>query len=96
MLTKRKNSFYAACAIIWSALVDKDHDFESPEDLAEYLKEDEQQSAAIRAISSMINEAFPEKKSPLSESSSSTGQGPSLKPESEQPAQITGTSHQPS
>lgn len=91
MLAKRKNSFYAVLAIIWSSLVDKDHEFEAPEDLAEYFKEDEQQTAAVRAISAMIAEAFPEKKSPVSESLSNSGQGPSLKPESEQPAQTIGS-----
>lgn len=90
-LGKRRNSLYALTAIIWASLVDKDHEFEAPEDLAEYLQTEAQQLAALKAIGSMIEEAFPEKKSPVNESSSSIGGEPLSKLESEQPQQIIGS-----
>ncbi len=76
-LSRGKNRLYAVCALLWAALVDRDHEFESPEDLAEYLQTDDQQLAAFKAISAMLEEAFPEKKSPPSVDSSPTGPSPS-------------------
>ncbi len=75
-LTKGKNRLYVVCALLWAALVDRDHDFEAPEDLAEYLETDEQQIAAFKALKDMADEAFPEKKSPGSSSSSMSGPSP--------------------
>lgn len=72
-LGRGKNRLYAVCAILWAALVDKDHEFDAPEDIAEYLTTDAQQLAAFKAISDMIDEAFPEKKSALSSNSLTTG-----------------------
>jgi hypothetical protein len=89
-LAKPRNSIYAMAAILWASLVDKDHEFEAPEDLAEYLTTEEQQLAAIKAVSAMVNEAFPEKKSPVNESLSSNGEGQLSKPDSAQAAQTTG------
>jgi hypothetical protein len=63
MLARGKNRLYALCAILWAALVDRDHSFEEPEDLAEYLQTEQQQLAAIDAVRRIIEEAFPEKKS---------------------------------
>jgi hypothetical protein len=61
-LARGKNRFGALCTIVWAALVDKDHEFEAPEDLAEYLKTGEQQVGAFKALGAMVAEAFPEKK----------------------------------
>jgi hypothetical protein len=85
-LARGRNRLYVLCAIVWSALVDRDHDFESPEDLAEYFTTDEQQAAALSVIKAMINDAFPEKKSVESSSSSPNGLTPSSKSESAEPS----------
>lgn len=70
---KRKRSLYAMLAIVWSALVERDHGFESPEDLAEFLSEDEQQIAAIKSVGAMLTQAFPEKKTEKQNASSESG-----------------------
>lgn len=84
-LARGRNRLYALCAILWSALVDRDHPFEEPEDLAEHLGTAEQQLAAIEAVRAMLEEAYPEQKkseagvtSPgASGSGSTSGPGPS-------------------
>lgn len=90
-LARGRNRLYALCAIVWSALVDRDHEFESPEDLAEFLSNEEQQLAALRAITLMIEDAFPEKKSPVNTGSSVTGPVPSSSADSAAPASTGGT-----
>jgi len=77
-LAKPRRALYAMCAILWAALVDREHPFEAPEDLAEYLETEAQQLAALEAIGSMVKQAFPEKKSPPSSEPSAPGQPPSL------------------
>lgn len=77
-LAKPKRALYAMCAILWAALVDRDHPFEAPEDLAEYLETEAQHLAALEAIGDMVKQAFPEKKSPPSSEPSAPGQPPSL------------------
>ena len=72
-LGRRRNSLYALCALLWSALVEKDHEFEDPEDIAEFLSTDEQQLAALRAVAAMVEEAFPSKKNGTSPDSSTNG-----------------------
>lgn len=81
---------YVICALLWAALVDRDHDFHEPEDLADYLQTDAQQIAAINAISAMVADAFPEKKSPPSAGTSPTG--PSESSSSASPPAPTGRS----
>lgn len=65
-MARGKNRLYAMCALIWCGLVDRAHDFEEPEDIADFLQTPEQQSAALQAILAMIEEAFPQKKSAAS------------------------------
>jgi len=72
-LSVGRRQLYALCAILWAALVDKDHSFEAPEDLAEYLESEEQQVAAFRAITAMLEEAYPEKKTAVKSSDVSVG-----------------------
>ena len=72
-LARGKKRLFVLCALVWSALVDRDHDYESPEDLAEFFTTEEQQVAALAAIRAMLDEAFPEKKSPLNDASSQPG-----------------------
>lgn len=76
-LSKGDRRLYAVCAILWAALVDRDHEFDSPEDLAEFLGSGQQQVAALEAIRSMVKQTFPEKKSPSSSEQSTTGHSPS-------------------
>lgn len=71
-LARGKNRLYALCALLWAALVDRDHGFEEPEDIAEYLATEDQQVAALEAIRAMIDEAYPQKKSAPTETSSDT------------------------
>lgn len=73
MIGKRRHSLYAVSALLWAALVDKDHDFELPEDLSEYLKTEAQQTAALKAITAMLQEAYPEKKTQNIENDSKNG-----------------------
>jgi len=87
-LTRRKSAFYAICAIIWASLVDRDHEFEAPEDLAEILGSEEKQGEALRAITAMIDEAYPEKKS--SSTSSTSGPSPSSSVDSAPPVSTGG------
>ena len=88
-LARGKNRLYVLCAIVWSALVDRDHEFEAPEDLADFFGTEEQQLAGLRAITAMVEDAFPEKKSPANESSSANGPVPSSSADSA-PASSTG------
>lgn len=76
-LARGRNQLYALCAIIWSALVEKDHGFDAPEDLADYLESADQQVAAFKAIAAMLEEAFPEKKTVPKSESSAVGPTPS-------------------
>lgn len=76
-LANSRRRLYVLAALIWSALVERDHAFESPEDLAEFFDTEEQQLAALKAVEEMIKEAFPEKKSPRSSDSSASGPPPS-------------------
>ena len=89
-LARGKKRLFALCAIIWSALVERDHDFEAPEDLAEFFSTEEQQVAALAAISAMLTEAFPEKKSPVNVASSPTGPAPSSNVDSVPPPSTGG------
>lgn len=76
-LARGRNRLYVLCAIVWAALVERDHEFESPEDLAEFFSTEAQQLAALDAITRMIADAFPEKKSAASADSLPTGPAPS-------------------
>jgi hypothetical protein len=58
-LGSSRKGFYALCAFIWAAITDRNHRFIEPEDLAQYLSTDAQQSAAVAAINAMLVEAFP-------------------------------------
>lgn len=77
-----RRRFYVLLALVWCALVDKDHPFEAPEDLAEYLHTDNQQVEALKAVNRMITDAFPDDKRPTVADSSATGPVPSQKGES--------------
>lgn len=72
-LARGKNRLYVLAALLWASLVERDHCFAEPEDLAEFLETPEQQLAAFRVIEALIAEAFPEKKSPMSAAPSPTG-----------------------
>lgn len=85
-LARGRNRLYVLCAIIWSALVDRDHEFEAPEDIAEFFSTEQQQLDGLAAITRMIEEAFPEKKSPGSADSLPTGPAPSSSAASAAPA----------
>lgn len=76
-LARGRRRLYVLCALLWAALVDREHEFAEPEDLAEFLTTEEQQVAALSAIRAMVDEAFPEKKSPPSAASSPPGPAPS-------------------
>jgi len=76
-LARGKNRLYVLAALLWSALVERDHGFAEPEDLAEHLETPEQQVAAFKVIEALIAEAFPEKKSPTSAAPLPTGPSPS-------------------
>lgn len=76
-LARGKNRLYVLAALLWAALVERDHGFAEPEDLAEHLETPEQQIAAFKVIEALIAEAFPEKKSPMSAAPSPTGPSPS-------------------
>lgn len=76
-LANGRRRLYVVSALLWAALVDREHEFAEPEDLAEYLQTPEQEMSAITAIRAMVAEAFPEKKSPPSSASSVTGLSPS-------------------
>jgi hypothetical protein len=89
-VARKKNALYAVLALIWASLVDRDHEFDAPEDLAEFFKTDEQQSNAIKVLLAVAQEAFPEKKSPPNESSSSNGLDQSSKSESASPQSTSG------
>lgn len=90
-LARGRKRLYVLCAIIWSALVERDHDFESPEDLADYFAQDEQQVAALNAVKAMLDAAFPEKKSPPNAASSAPGHAPSSSADSAPAASTGGT-----
>ena len=77
-LGRGKRRPYALCAILWASLVERDHGFAEPEDLAEYLTTDDQQLAALKVISALVADAFPAKKSPPSAAPPPTGPSPSL------------------
>lgn len=89
-LAQRRRSLYAICAIIWAALIDRDHEFEVPEDLADFFVSEDQQLAALQAIGAMIKEAFPEKKSAPNSESSAAGPAPSSTPASGSPPSTGG------
>lgn len=76
-LARGKNRLYVLAALLWAALVERDHGFAEPEDLAEFLETTDQQIAALKIIEALIAEAFPEKKSPMSAAPSPTGPSPS-------------------
>lgn len=76
-LQKGRNRLYALCALIWAALVERDHEFAEPEDMAEYFKTAEQQLAGLKVITAMIDQAFPQKKSEPEIASSPSGPSPS-------------------
>lgn len=76
-LTKPNRRLYAVCAIIWATLVDSSHEFESPEDLAEFFATETQQLDALDAIKRMVDEAFPQKKSGGKKNTSDAGPAPS-------------------
>lgn len=76
-LANPRRRFYVLTALIWAALVEKDHGFEEPEDLADFLEDPEQQVVALKAVGDMIKEAFPEKKTPPNLDSSESGPPPS-------------------
>lgn len=58
-LSHKKRSYYALCAIIWASIVERNHRFIDPEDLAEYLSTREQVATAMAAVQAMLVEAFP-------------------------------------
>lgn len=87
-LVKGSKRLYALCAIVWAGLVDRDHEFEAPEDIAEFLSTAEQQLEAMKSVKAMIAEAFPSKKN---ENTSSDGQKPSSSLGSEPQPSTTGT-----
>jgi hypothetical protein len=76
-LGRGKHRLYALCALLWASLTERDHEFAAPEDLAEFLTTEEQQLGALKVISALVAEAFPEKKSPPSAAPSPTGPSPS-------------------
>lgn len=76
-LGNRQRRLYTVCALLWAALVDRDADFAEPEDLAEYLTTEEQQVEAFKALRLMVEQAFPQKKTPPSAAPSVNGQEPS-------------------
>lgn len=90
-LGNRRRGSYVLMALIWSSLVERDHEFEAPEDLAEYLSSEEQQLAALKVINALIDDAFPEKKTGGNESFSANGQTPSSNADSAPQAQAGGT-----
>lgn len=89
-LARGNKRLFVLCALVWSALVERDHDFEAPEDLADFFTTEDQQVAALAAIAAMLNEAFPEKKSPPSDASSPLGPAPSSSAASAPPGSTGG------
>ena len=77
-LGRGKHRLFALCALIWASLTEQDHGFSEPEDLAEFFTTAEQQVAALKIISALVAEAFPEKKSPPNAAPSTNGPSPSL------------------
>lgn len=90
-LSASRSRFWAMCAILWSSLVGNDHEFETPEDIAEFLATEDQQLAAVKAIRALIDDAFPEKKTQPNGDSSRNGQTPLSSLESVQHASTTGS-----
>lgn len=76
-LGRGKHRLFALCALLWASLTERDHGFAEPEDLAEFLTTEEQQLAALKVISALVADAYPEKKSPPSAAPSPTGPSPS-------------------
>lgn len=58
-LSHKKRSYYALCSIVWASIVEKNHRFIDPEDLAEYLSTREQVAAAMSAVQAMLVECYP-------------------------------------
>jgi len=78
-LQKSRNRLYVLCALIWAALVERDHEFIEPEDLAEHFKTAEQQLAGLKVITAMIDQAFPQKKSEPAPAPSPRGPSPAAR-----------------
>lgn len=47
---KKAGGYYQLCCLVWAMLVDREHPFEEPEDVAEYLKTSEQVKAIGAAV----------------------------------------------
>jgi hypothetical protein len=90
-INKPKRRLGALTTILWCALVERDHGFEEPADLAEFLTTADQQVAAIKAVGLMIADAFPEKKSPPSADTSVSGPGQSSNADLVPPGSTGGT-----
>ena len=76
-LQDKKRFFAFLCKIVFAALVDESHGFNSPADLAKFLATDEQKLAAIEAVREMVDSNSLQKKSQSNESSLNSGQTPS-------------------
>lgn len=49
-LARPRKSYSALCAFVWASLVQKNHPFESPEDVAEFITTVDQKDAATSAF----------------------------------------------
>lgn len=93
-MSDRSRVLYSVCLIIWASLVDLEHPWKHPEELAEFLPNEETQHQAIVAIREILTEAGvlqePKKKESSESASSSDGPKPLLS--SAPHARDTGTS----
>lgn len=77
-LAHERRGFYALCTFLWAALIDRDHPFDAPEDMAEFLITEAQQVAAFDAFKAIL--PSPQKKT---EDTSQPGPSPSSRSASE-------------
>lgn len=93
-LGSRRKFLYALCALHWSALVDLDHPWTHPEELAEHFDTDQKIDRALNAIDEILTEAGLIKVSKKNESPApDTSQpGPQPSSSSELPAPTTASS----
>lgn len=77
---------YVLCALIWASLVDRDHGWAGPEDLADLLDTPEKQQAAMDAVYAMAAECGltdgSKKNGPTERKPSTNGLGRSSKSDS--------------
>lgn len=76
----RAGGFYQLCALVWAMLVDRDHPFEEPEDLAQHLAQRATAHAAGQAILQAQRAATDREKNAGSSTPSPSGSSSSASP----------------